>query len=275
MKYDLHAHTTASDGVLSPTELVQRAKEQGVDVLAVTDHDTVAGLAEAQLAAQQAELTLIPGVEISVSWRQHTLHIVGLAIEAHNKTLLDGLFTVHVKRIERAKRIAEKLEKLGLEGAWQACCEMAGTEAITRTHFARFIVERGKAPDMQRAFKHWLGHKAKAYVSAQWVELQEAVGWIVAAGGQAVIAHPGRYRMSNLLRNEMIEEFKAAGGVGIEVACSSHDPGTRANMAELARKHQLFVSVGSDFHTPAFSYAELGYNLALKPDLVPIWQTWQ
>lgn len=272
--YDLHAHSTVSDGTLSPTELVQRAASQGVDVLALTDHDATHGVHEAQIAAKSCGIQLISGVEISVSWRRQTIHIVGLNVDVENAALCEGLDKIRVLRIERAKRIAQKLEKNGVENAWEACVEMAGCESITRTHFARLIIERGVAPDMKTVFKKWLGRKGKAFVSGEWAELDEAIGWIRAAGGQAIIAHPARYEFTRTKLIELIKDFKAAGGVGLEVITSSHNIAERAAMSIICRDNELLASVGSDFHTPGNPRIELGKHLHMVRDCTPIWDQW-
>jgi len=273
--YDLHTHSTYSDGTLRPAELIARAAEQGVDVLALTDHDSTEGLAEATAAAQQHGVRLINGVEISVTWSARTIHVVGLGIDAANPSLQNGLAGLREQRAERARKMAAKLEKAGIPDALNTVSVMAGTEAATRTHFARFLVECGAARDMQAAFKKWLGRKGKAYVSGEWTELENAVGWITDAGGQAVIAHPVRYKMTNTKLKALIDEFRHFGGGGIEVATSSHAMHERRKIAEIAGQNALLSSVGSDFHTPGNPRIELGQYLDLPAGCEPIWNTWR
>jgi predicted metal-dependent phosphoesterase TrpH len=272
--YDLHSHTRCSDGTLTPTELVERANEKGVDVLALTDHDVLAGIPEATKRAEELGMMLVPGVEISVTWRRQTIHIVGLNVDIDNPALIAGLESLRVQRDQRAQRIAHKLENCGIENALQATIDIAGCDAITRTHFARLIIERGRAKDMQEVFKKWLGRKGKGYVSGSWCTLEEAVGWICQAGGQAVIAHPARYNLTGTKLGELISEFKEYGGTAIEVASSSHNVAEKAKMGATARRHGLLASVGSDFHNPGHPRVELGYYLKLPDGVEPVWTDW-
>ena len=274
--YDLHSHTLYSDGTLSPAELVVRAKEQGVDYLALTDHDETSGLLEAQQKADEVKLNLIHGVEVSVSWDYNqTIHIVGLNIDKENVDLQKGLAIIREERIRRAKKIADKLEKAGIINVWQDIVEQNGFEALTRTHFARFLLAHNHVKDIQQAFKKWLGRKGRAYVSGHWVPMKEAVEWIVNSGGQAVIAHPVRYGMTNRKLEKLVLDFKDAGGVGIEVVGNRYSANERAAMASLARRFDLLASVGSDFHAPGNPYTELGRNLGLAEHTKPIWHDWK
>ncbi len=268
---DLHCHSTASDGTLTPRELVRRAREQGVSMLALTDHDTTRGIAEAREEACGSGLRLIAGVEISVTWRRETLHILGLDIDPAQHELQQGLAWVNGQRIARARKIAVKLERLGVTGAWEAAVELAGCEAATRTHFARLLMERGLADDMKTAFKRWLGRKGQAFVRGEWASLEQAVGWIRAASGIAVIAHPVRYRMTRARLGALIGEFKQAGGLGLEVVSSSHNAQERETMAAVCRQFGLLASAGSDFHAPGNPYIELGRGLGLPARCEPVW----
>jgi len=273
--FDLHSHSLYSDGTLTPTELVTRAHEHGVNVLALTDHDETKGLAEAQSAANNVGLKLINGVEISASWdRNQTVHIVGLNIDPANDVLRAGLALIRQERIRRAKKIADKLEKTGIENVWKTITEKYGFEAVTRTHFARFLLENGHAKDMQHCFKKYLGRKGRAYVNGIWLPLEDAIGWIIAAGGQAVIAHPTRYRFTKSKLERLVIDFKSYGGVGIEVVSQRFTDKEKAEMASLARRHDLLASVGSDFHNPGSPYVELGRGLELPMDCKPIWNGW-
>lgn len=273
--YDLHAHTLHSDGTLSPSDLVIRAKEQGVHYLALTDHDETSGLDEAQKKADELKLNLIHGVEISVSWdNNQTIHIVGLNIDKNNEALQKGLAEIRDERVRRAKKIATKLEKAGIENVWQDIVDENGFEALTRTHFARFLLKHEHVKDIQQAFKKWLGRKGKAYVSGHWAAMDKGVNWIVEAGGQAVIAHPVRYGMTNRKLEKLVLDFKDAGGTGIEVIGNRYSPQERASMASLARRFDLLASVGSDFHGPGNPYVELGRNLGLPDHIKPVWHDW-
>ena len=273
---DLHSHSLYSDGTLSPSDLVRRAHENGVHVLALTDHDETKGLAEAQTTADELGLQLINGVEISISWdRNQTIHIVGLNIDPENQDLQAGLSLIRHERVRRARKIADKLEKTGIENVWQQVTEKAGFEAVTRTHFARFLVENEHSKDMNHCFKKYLGSKGRAYVNGHWLPLEDAVGWINAAGGQAVIAHPTRYRLTKSKLERLVTEFKACGGAGLEVVAQRYSDKEKAEMASLARRFELLSSVGSDFHNPGNPYVELGRGLTLPLDCRPIWKDWK
>jgi len=272
---DLHSHSYYSDGTLSPADLIRRAHENGVNVLALTDHDEIKGLTEAKTTADSLGLQLINGVEISISWdRNQTIHIVGLNIDPENQDLQSGLLLIRQERVRRAKKIADKLEKTGIENVWQKVTEKAGFESVTRTHFARFLVENGHAKDMQHCFKKYLGRKGRAYVNGHWLPMEDAVGWINSAGGQAVIAHPTRYKLTKSKLERLVTEFKACGGVGLEVVAQRYSDKEKAEMASLARRFDLLSSVGSDFHNPGNPYVELGRGLALPVDCKPIWGDW-
>lgn len=270
--YDLHTHSTASDGLLSPTELVLRARAKGVETLALTDHDTTAGLHEAQTAANEHGLELIPGVEISATWRERTIHIVGLGIDPTNSVLLEGLTTLQHKRDERAQRIAERLEKEGFTNVLAGARSFGDGRNVTRTHFARYLVEQGVATQVSDVFKRYLRRGKPGYVNAYWAPLADAVAWINAAGGKAVIAHPSRYDLTGTKMRELLTDFTAAGGAALEVIyCSGCDPNTQRNNARFAREFGLAASVGSDFHDPSVSWVELGKLGRLPPDINPVW----
>ncbi|MDH3326963.1 MAG: PHP domain-containing protein [Gammaproteobacteria bacterium] len=273
--YDLHCHTLFSDGTLSPTDLVIRAKEKGVHYLALTDHDETSGLDEAQAKADEIKLNLIHGVEVSVSWdNNQTIHIVGLNIDKENEALQQGLAEIRQERVRRAKKIASKLEKAGIPNVWRDVVEQNGFEALTRTHFGRFLLEHNHVKDMKEAFKKWLGRKGRAHVTGHWVPMKDAVEWITQAGGQAVIAHPVRYGMTNRKLEKLVLDFKDAGGIGLEVIGNRYSSAERAAMASLARRFDLLASVGSDFHAPGNPYIELGRNLGLPEHVKPIWHDW-
>ncbi|MCX8087397.1 MAG: PHP domain-containing protein [Rhodocyclaceae bacterium] len=273
---DLHCHSTVSDGLLPPAALIERAVANGVDLLALTDHDEVGGLDAAIAAAEAAGLPFVTGVEISVSWGDdQTVHIVGLGFDHRHPGLRAGLERVRGGRDARAGRIAEELAKVGIEGAYEGALKYAGNPAlISRSHFARYIVERGFAPDVKTVFEHWLAKGKPGYVSHPWAELAEAVDWIHAAGGIAVIAHPGRYRLSAAERRALYAAFKDLGGEGIEVVSGAATAEEIREFAGIAREFGLLASRASDFHGPGESYTDLGRMAMLPSDLTPVWAAW-
>lgn len=272
---DLHCHSTVSDGVLSPREVAARARANGVDVWALTDHDEIGGLAEAADAAQEEGLRFITGVEISVTWAAQTVHVVGLGFDAHDSVLADGLRRTRSGRSQRAMRIGEKLAAMGMPGAYEGALPFAGNpELISRTHFARYLVEAGFCPDVQTVFTKYLGDDKEGQVAIQWATLAEAVGWIRGAGGRAVIAHPGRYKYSPTQFSALFDEFKALGGEGIEVTTGSHTSDESRRYAEVARRRGFLASRGSDFHSPHESRVDLGRLPQLPSDLKPVWHDW-
>lgn len=269
--YDLHSHSLASDGSLSPGELVRRASRQGVKVLALTDHDTVAGLAEARLAAADLDLRLLDGIELSASYRHQCLHIVGLNIDPLHPALLAGIAKQQAIRDERAWKIAEKLEKKRIVGAYQAVKSAAGDGEITRSHFADFLLAERYVSSQQEAFDRYLSKGKPGYVSTLWAELEETVAWIKAAGGVAVLAHPMRYKLSAKFINRALEAFKQAGGQGIEVVTGRAGEEEIRFSCHYAEKHRLYASVGSDFHSPDNPWLELGRLAELPAGLRPVW----
>lgn len=271
--YDLHSHSTASDGSLTPAELVALACKNNVDVLALTDHDVTHGLHEAWQQARENELDFVPGIEISVSWRHQTIHIVGLGIDPDNQQLQQGLESIVDFRKERAEKIAERLEKKGIEGALEGAQKYAGGQILGRTHFAHFLVEQGYAKDMKQVFKKYLVRNKPGYVPGQWAELEDALGWIKAAGGLAVLAHPARYSISNGRLKEFISQFKDLGGVAIEVVSGSHSQEEVYRMGELTKYFGMSASSGSDYHGPNVAYRELGYLHQMPPQCQPVWET--
>lgn len=273
---DLHCHSIVSDGLLSPTALVERAQANGVDLLALTDHDEIGGLEEAMAAAKSTGMRFVTGVEISVSWGDdQTVHIVGLNFDHRLPALVAGLARVRGGRDARAGRMAAELTKVGIDGAYEGALKYAGNPAlISRSHFARYIVERGFAPDVKTVFDHWLAKGKPGYVSHPWAELHEALGWIKAAGGIAVIAHPCRYRLTATERRELYVAFKELGGQGIEVVSGSHNETEQREIASVAREFGFLASRASDFHGPGESYIDLGKLAPLPPDLTPVWAGW-
>lgn len=274
MNIDLHCHSNVSDGALAPREVALRAARRGVDVWALTDHDQVAGLSEARTAALEAGMRFVAGVEISVTWRGSTLHIVGLRIDAGNPALAAGLAKVRGGRRERAKRMAEELKASGIEGAYEGALRHAeNPDMVGRTHFARFLAEIGAVADTKGAFRRFLVPGKPGYVPHEWADLADAVAWICAAGGQAVLAHPGRYNLSAGAMDSLLQEFREAGGEAIEVVTGSHSPDQCAHFAALARHQGFAASRGSDFHGPDEG-AEFGTLPPLDPGLRPVWRDW-
>lgn len=269
--YDLHAHSTASDGLLSPQGLVSRAKQFGVDVLALTDHDTVAGLSEAQAAARELGITLLNGVEISATWNRRTVHIVGLGIDPTNAALLAGLTLLQGQRRERAVEMGRRLEREGFPNALEGAQRFGDGHNVTRTHFARYLVECGAASTVADVFRSYLRAGKPGYVKTEWAPLADTVAWIHDAGGRAVVAHPGRYNFSGAMLRALLSDFVACGGDGLEVVNCGCSPNMLRTNAAYARQFRLRASVGSDFHDPAVPWIELGRLPPLPSDLPPIW----
>jgi 3',5'-nucleoside bisphosphate phosphatase len=273
--FDLHCHSTASDGLLGPQELVRRAAQHGVTTLALTDHDELSGLEEARDTARELGIRFIDGVEISVTWSGRTLHIVGLGVDPASEALERGLAAVRDSRATRAERIAGELAAAGIQGSLEGAYARAeNPRLIGRTHFARFLVERGHARDVKTVFQRYLVRGKPGYVPHQWATLAQAVDWIVASGGRAVVAHPGRYKLSRPEMRRLLGEFKSAGGQGVEVITGSHTRAHFTEFAALAREVGMLASRGSDFHGPRESQVELGGLPPLPPDLTPVWHDW-
>lgn len=281
LDYDLHCHSTFSDGVLTPTELVIRAAGRGVKMLALTDHDAVAGLAEAAKTAAAFGIKLINGVEISVSWRSHTLHIVGLQIDPEHAELQAGLHSIRSGRRRRAELMADSLARCGIGGVLEGAHRFAANpDIIGRTHFARHLVESGICKDIPSVFKRYLVKGKPGYVSHQWANLTDAIRWITTSGGIAVLAHPGRYTagrkaMGKSTLQELLKEFVLFGGRGVEVVTGSHTIPQYAEFARYASQFGLLSSCGSDFHGPAESYRDLGRLPDLPMECTPVWSQWE
>lgn len=273
--YDLHSHTIASDGHLTPSELVDRAVANGVTTLAITDHDTIAGLAAAHdyIKTQALELTLIDGVEISTSWHSFDIHIVGLVVDTQSSIFNTFLQQQKERRQERALRIAKELEKAGIPDPLQGARNIAGEADLTRAHFARYLMSLGKAKSLHKIFSKYLAKGKIGYVKPQWSRIEEAVAAIHAAGGQAVLAHPTRYQLSGKWLKRLIAEFAQAGGDAIEVAMSQQTPDQRSQLAQHATQFNLLASLGSDFHYPS-PWLDLGKNLWLPSGCQPVWTNW-
>lgn len=272
---DLHCHSNVSDGMLAPSEVAARAKANGVELWALTDHDEIGGIAEARKAAAELGLPFVAGVEISVTWAGKTVHIVGLAIDEHDAGLRAGLASVRGGRERRAREIAEQLAQAGIPGAYEGALKFADNpEMLGRTHFARFLVEAGVRPTVSDVFAHYLVEGRPGFVPHRWSTLEDAVGWIRGAGGRAVIAHPGRYPFTDMQLDALISTFCDLGGEGIEVVTGSHTPDQFDSFARIARHAGLLASRGTDFHGPAESRVDLGMLPPLPAGLKPIWHDW-
>ena len=274
-RIDLHSHSTYSDGVLRPEELVRRAARRGVSVLALTDHDATDGLAAARRAAGDAGVEFVNGVEISVTWDGQTLHIVGLHIDPAHPELAPGLERLREGRRRRAEQIAGELDKAGIDGSLAgARAHVTNPELVGRTHFARFLAERGYARDVPGVFKKFLVTGRPGHVPHLWAGLEQAIGWIRASGGMAVLAHPGRYKLEEPQRCALLAAFKDAGGAAIEVVTGSHTPDQFQSYARYAQRYGLLASTGSDFHGPGESYRDLGDLPDLPRGCTPVWAAW-
>ena len=273
--FDLHNHSICSDGLLSPTQLIELAARTGVDAIALTDHDTTDGLEEAGVAAQRTGVALVPGVEISASWGETTLHVVGLQVDPASKALSEGLNSIREGRFGRAERIAAALEVLGFAGTLEGAHGLAQNKAmLSRTHFARHLAGTGKVKSIQAAFDKYLAKGKPAYVAHRWATLEEAIAWIRASGGTAVLAHPGRYDLKPMMRDEMLGDFKKYGGEAIEVVTGSHRPEQYALWQREALEHGFLASRGADYHGPGESPIEPGRLPALHASLTPVWSKW-
>jgi len=277
LDYDFHCHSNISDGTLTPSELVQRAAGRGVKAMALTDHDDVDGLEEGRAAALALGIAFVNGVEVSVTWRSHTLHIVGLGIDPHYPPLVAGLRSVRSGRGLRAQKMSDELAKAGVGGVLAGAYKYAGNpNMIGRTHFARYLVESGHCKDVKSVFNRYLAKGKPGYVPHQWANLADAISWITGAGGIAVIAHPGRYMvgkhsMGKKTMQELLAEFVALGGRGVEVVTGSHTQEQYAEFARYAEQFQLLASCGSDFHGPEESYRDLGRLPDLPLICKPVW----
>ncbi|WP_141115259.1 RNase RNM [Escherichia coli] len=274
--YDLHSHTTASDGCLTPEALVHRAVEMRVGTLAITDHDTTAAIAPAreEISRSGLALNLIPGVEISTVWENHEIHIVGLNIDITHPLMCEFLAQQTERRNQRAQQIAERLEKAQIPGALEGAQRLAQGGAVTRGHFARFLVECGKASSMADVFKKYLARGKTGYVPPQWCTIEQAIDVIHHSGGKVVLAHPGRYNLSAKWLKRLVAHFAEPDGDAMEVAQCQQSPNERTQLATLARQHHLWASQGSDFHQPC-PWIELGRKLWLPAGVEGVWQLWE
>ena len=273
--FDLHCHSNVSDGVLAPALVAARAKARGVDVWALTDHDEVSGIAEARSAADALGLAFVPGVEISITWAGQTVHIVGLGIDEKNEELLRGLARTRSGRELRAREMSDQLAAAGIAGAYEGALRYAGNpDLISRTHFARFIIDRGICRDVPSVFRSYLIEGKPGFVPHRWATLEQAVGWITGAGGVAVIAHPGRYMFDAMAYDALFGEFQRLGGSAIEVVTGSHTPEQYDEYAKVAQRYGFLASRGSDFHGPGESRIDLGDLPPLPASVSPVWRDW-
>jgi 3',5'-nucleoside bisphosphate phosphatase len=270
--YDLHCHSTASDGALSPTDLVQRAHQNGVTALALTDHDTTMGLAEARACADALGMRLIDGIELSTSWQNKCLHIVGLGIDPNYAPLANATHELQTTRLERAQKIAEKLEKKHITGAFEAVKKAAGQGMITRSHFADFLLSQFHVTTQQEAFDRYLGKGKPAFVATTWADMEIAIHWITEAGGVAVLAHPLRYKLTANWMKRLLAAFKEAGGQSMEVVTGRNNTDEIKLLATYASHFELAGSVGSDFHSPVSPWLELGRLAPLPNNIRPVWE---
>jgi 3',5'-nucleoside bisphosphate phosphatase len=270
---DLHCHSVVSDGTLTPEALAARAKANGVQLWALTDHDEVGGQDRAMAAAKALDMKYLTGVEISITFAGKTIHIVGLGFDHKNPALVQGLYNTRGGRSERAKEMSEGLAKVGIHGAYEGSLKYVGNpELISRTHFARFLVETGVCKDTSEVFRKYLTEKKPGFVPHRWASLENAVTWITGAGGMAVIAHPARYGLTPNEEFALFTEFKNHGGRAVEVITGSHSSADALQYADTALEFELAASRGSDFHSPEESHTDLGTLPWLPGQLTPVWE---
>lgn len=269
---DLHCHSVVSDGTLTPEELATRAKANGVELWALTDHDEIGGQQRAAEAARAAGLRYLTGAEISVTFANETVHIVGLGFDPTDAALQKGLHETRGGRGQRAQEMSEGLARVGIHGAYEGALKYVGNPAlVSRTHFARFLVENGSCKDTSEVFRKYLTEGKPGFVPHRWAALRDAVGWITQAGGVAVIAHPARYKFSANEEFALFSEFKAHGGGAVEVVTGSHTVAEYTEYAGMAREFGLAASRGSDFHSPGESHTDLGALPYLPGEVTPVW----
>lgn len=273
LNVDLHSHSTFSDGTLTPTQLVERAHAHGVNMMSLTDHDNMGGTREAREAAESFGIQYTAGVEISTTWAGETVHIVGLGVDEHNPQLLNGLAKTRNGRIKRAHEMSLKLQGAGIPNAFEGAMNLVGNPfLVTRKHFARHLVEIGAGRDVKEVFRKYLVEGKPGYMKHHWASMEDAVRWILGAGGIAGIAHPGRYnRFSDLVSHAFFEEFKYLGGTMIEVVTGSHTPDQYQQYAKVAKDYGFLVSMGSDFHAIGESRVDIGKLPAMPSGLKPVW----
>ena len=272
---DLHCHSNVSDGVLAPAAVAKYAHKAGVNVWALTDHDEVGGVGRAREAALALGMRFVAGVEISITWASETVHIVGLQVDETNPVLLQGLAATRNGRDARGREMAAQLARAGIPGAYEGALKYVDNpDLMSRTHFARYLIEIGACANIPEVFRKYLTEGKPGYVPHRWASLTDAVGWIRAAGGIAVVAHPGRYRFSELEEGALFDEFKQLGGTAIEVVTGSHSPDQYAEYAEKARRGGFLASRGTDFHAPGEARLDFAVLPPLPAGLKPVWHDW-
>ena len=274
MRYDLHCHSSYSDGILSPQALLTKAIENEVQVLALTDHDTIAGLSSLHAAAQGLPIRIIDGIEFSVRFKTMDIHIIGLNIDRHDSNLQALITQQEQSRIVRAQEIGERLAQIKVKDAYQKVVDKVGHACVGRPHFAKLLVEEGLALDMQQAFKRYLVRGRIAYVPTEWLDIDAAVRGIVQAKGCAVIAHPFKYSLTRTKLHALINQFKLAGGQGLEVVSGMMTPALILDAAGLCKRFELYASSGSDYHGEGLSRVGLGRQQQLPDSCTPIWHNW-
>ena len=275
LKVDLHCHSNVSDGVLAPAAVAAYARKGGVEAWALTDHDEVGGIKPARAAAEEQGMRFVPGVEISVTWANQTVHLVGLQIDEDNPELLAGLAKTRHGRDARGREIAAQLDTAGIPGAYEGALKFVGNpDLLSRTHFARFLVECGKCETTSEVFRNFLTEGKPGYVPHRWASLLDAMGWIRHAGGIPVIAHPGRYKFTQTAEDALFDEFRQLGGNAIEVVTGSHTPDQYAIYAEVARRYGFLASRGTDFHAPGEARVEFDALPPLPSGVKPVWHDW-
>lgn len=275
LKVDLHCHSNVSDGVLAPAAVAAYARKGGVDVWALTDHDEVGGIKAARQAAAGLGMRFVAGVEISVTWANQTVHVVGLQIDEDAPALVQGLAATRAGRDARGREIARQLERAGIPGAYEGALKyVANPDLLSRTHFARYLVEIGACGNTPEVFRKYLSEGKPGYVPHRWASLADAVGWIRGAGGIPVIAHPGRYRFDRTAEGALFDEFRQLGGNTIEVVTGSHTPDQYAVYAEAAKRYGFLASRGTDFHAPGEARVEFDKLPPLPAGVTPVWHDW-
>lgn len=274
MKIDLHCHSLASDGALTPQQVLERAHANNVTMLALTDHDTVAGLAEADAVATDLGMEFVAGIELSSQWSGLGIHVVGLNIDPHNPVLTAALTGQSQNRDDRAQQIGQKLAKLGFDDCYEGARQIAGESELGRPHFARYMVEQGFVEDHSAAFNKYLGAGKVGDVKSQWQEIDEVVSWIHAAGGHAVLAHPNKYKLTRSKLRRLLSYFKEVGGDAMEVVSGSQNKDVTDHFARLSEEFSLYASCGSDFHNPNTQWCDLGRVAPLPKMCKPVWNLW-
>lgn len=275
MNVDLHCHSNVSDGVLAPAAVAQFAFKSGVNAWALTDHDEVGGIASARAAATELGMRFVPGVEISITWAGETVHIVGLQINHEDPALLTGLAATRSGRDARGREISDQLARVGIPGAYEGALKYVDNpDLMSRTHFARYLVECGACANIPEVFRKYLVEGKPGYVPHRWASLTQALSWIQSAGGVAVIAHPGRYKLGQTGEGALFDEFKQLGGTAIEVVTGSHSPDQYQIYAEQARRYGFLASRGTDFHAPGESRIDFAALPPLPSGVKPVWHDW-